>query len=51
MLTGRTLIGWSEIARAASHNKCGGHGLEGGAVEAASAGHDVVMTPMELLLP
>ncbi len=42
---GRTLIGWSEIAEGGLAQNAVVMDWIGGAVEAASAGHDVVMTP------
>ena len=43
---GRTLIGWSEIRQGGLAQNAIVMDWIGGAVEAASAGHDVVMTPM-----
>jgi hexosaminidase len=43
---GRTLIGWSEIRQGGLAQNAVVMDWIGGAVEAASAGHDVVMTPM-----
>ena len=42
---GRTLIGWSEIREGGLAQNAAIMDWIGGAVEAASAGHDVVMTP------
>jgi hexosaminidase len=44
---GRTLIGWSEIRQGGLAQNAVVMDWIGGAVEAASAGHDVVMTPMD----
>jgi hexosaminidase len=44
--SGRTLIGWSEIRQGGLAQNAVVMDWIGGAVEAASAGHDVVMTPM-----
>ncbi|MGO9585244.1 MAG: beta-N-acetylhexosaminidase [Limisphaerales bacterium] len=43
---GRTLVGWSEIRQGGLAQNAVVMDWIGGAVEAASAGHDVVMTPM-----
>ena len=43
---GRTLIGWSEIREGGLAQNATIMDWIGGAVEAASAGHDVVMTPL-----
>ncbi|MGO8838856.1 MAG: beta-N-acetylhexosaminidase [Limisphaerales bacterium] len=43
---GRTLIGWSEIRQGGLAQNAVVMDWIGGAMEAASAGHDVVMTPM-----
>ncbi len=44
---GRTLIGWSEIRQGGLAQNAVVMDWIGGAVEAASAGHDVVMTPTD----
>jgi hexosaminidase len=44
---GRTLIGWSEIREGGLAQKAVVMDWIGGAVEAASAGHDVIMSPTE----
>ena len=48
---GRNLIGWSEIREGGLAQNAVVMDWIGGAVEAASAGHDVIMSPTELLLP
>ncbi len=42
---GKTLIGWSEIAQAPLPNNAAVMDWIGGAVQTATSGHDVVMTP------
>jgi hexosaminidase len=44
---GRSLIGWSEILQGSLTQNATVMDWIGGAVEAASAGHDVVMTPVQ----
>jgi hexosaminidase len=45
---GKTLIGWSEIADSKLPTNAAVMDWKGGGLEAASAGHDVVMTPERL---
>ena len=48
---GRNLIGWSEIREGGLAQNAAVMDWIGGAIEAASAGHDVVMSPNAVLLP